>query len=1185
MTVSSARYVELQCTSHFSFLRGASSCDELFAQAAGLGIEALGIADRNSLAGLVRAHEAARAHGVRLIVGCRLDLRDILPVLFYPADRHAYARLCRLLSLGKRRGGKAQCLLDWSDLAASSDGLIAVLIPDEADGACTCDLHRLHDVFGDRAYLALTLRRRPNDALRLHELSNLAAQAGVATVATNDVLFHVPGRRALQDVVTCIRHNVTIDELGFRRERHADRYLKPPDEMARLFSRFSVALARAIEIAQRCCFSLDELAYQYPDEVTIPGLTAQQALERLTWEGAERRYPSGVPDKVEASLRHELDLIEKLDYAPYFLTVDAIVRFARSQDILCQGRGSAANSAVCYVLGITSIDPDRNDLLFERFVSQERREPPDIDVDFEHERRELVMQWVFDTYGRDRAALCSTVIRYRAKGAIRDVGKALGLTEDLIKVLSSQVWGWSRSVDRKYAEELNLNLADRRLRLALELARELIGAPRHLSQHPGGFVLTRNRLDDLVPIEPAAMADRQVIEWDKDDIDVLRFMKVDCLALGMLSCMKRSFDLLTAHKGVTLDLASIPAEDEATYDMICKADTIGVFQIESRAQMSMLPRMKPRTFYDLVIEVAIVRPGPIQGDMVHPYLRRREGKEPVVYPRPELERVLGKTLGVPLFQEQAMRVAIECAGFTPGEADQLRRAMATFKHTGGVSKFGEKLIAGMMANGYERDFALRTFRQLEGFGSYGFPESHAASFALIAYASSWMKCQHPDVFCAALLNAQPMGFYAPAQIVRDARQHGVEVRPVCINASQWDCTLEPADDGDVDARNQGPRASRPPPDPTLTGVKLRFAGVAISSPPPCGEGRGVGVGRSGTAESHCTIPHPIPPPQGGRESPVAAPSPNPTPEQRAGGTPAVPGAAFPGFAVRLGLRMVKGLSQADADAIVAARANRPFVAIGDLWRRAAVPVAALVRIAEADAFRPSLKLARREALWAIRALRDEPLPLFEAASVREQQTVPEINEPDVTLTPMTAGGEVVKDYSHVGLTLRSHPVAFLRDDLRRRRIVTCAEAMQSRDGQWLTAAGIVLVRQMPGSAKGVVFITIEDETGIANLVVWPKVFDKQRRAILASGMMAVYGRIQRVEDVVHLVAHRLTDLSADLAGVGERDFPVPHGRGDELHHGSPEEVDPRSMKGMKARDIGNAYGPIDRIRVKTRDFK
>src|SRR5450631_4285743 len=631
--------------------------------------------------------------------------------------------------------------------------------------------------------------------------------------------------------------------------------------------------------------------------------------------------------------------------------------------------------------------------------------------------------------------------------------KALGLPEDLIKLLSSQVWGWSREgIEPKDAEELNLNLGDRRLRLAMKLARELIGTPRHLSQHPGGFVLTHDRLDELVPIEPAAMKDRQVIEWEKDDIAALRFMKVDCLALGMLSCMKRGLDLLAKHKGVQLDLATIPAEDPRTYAMIRKADTLGVFQIESRAQMAMLPRMKPRTFYDLVIEVAIVRPGPIQGDMVHPYLRRREGKEPVVFPKPELEKVLGKTLGVPLFQEQAMRVAIECAGFTPGEADQLRRAMATFKFTGGVSKFKDKLVDGMVEKGYEKDFAEKTFSQLEGFGSYGFPESHAASFALIAYASSWLKCHHPDVFCAALLNAQPMGFYAPAQIVRDARDHGVEVRPVCINASRWDCTMEPTE-----------------------------------------------------REDH--------------------------------------------FAVRLGLRMVRGLANADAAAIVAARADEPFASVDDLWRRAGVPSASLVQLAEADAFQPSLTLARREALWAIKALRGEPLPLFAAAAARENKVVPEVHEPSVALRPMTAGSEVVEDYGHVGLTLRSHPISFLRGDLHSQRIVTCADAMQARDGCWLQTAGLVLVRQMPGSAKGVVFITIEDETGIANLVIWPKLYERQRRVILSAGMLAVYGRIQRKGEVVHLVAHRVNDLSESLASVGSRDttFSLPHGRDDEVH--------------------------------------
>jgi error-prone DNA polymerase len=637
------RYAELQCASHFSFLRGASSCEELFAQAAMTGIEALAITDRNSLAGIVRAHEAAKVTKMRLIVGCRLDLTDGSAVLVYPIDRPAYARLCRLLSLGKRRGGKARCILGWEDVAAYAEGLIGVLAPDMPDAVCAAQLRRMAEVFDDRAYMALTLRRRPGDQLRLHELSNLAVQAKVGTVVTNDVLFHHPLRRILQDVVTCIREGCTIDEVGFRRERSGDRHLKPAAEMHRLFARYPEALARTVAIADRCRFNLDELAYQYPDKVRVSGQTPQQALEQLTWEGAEQRYPEGVPDKVRQSLQHELRLIAQLAYAPYFLTVNAIVQFARSREILCQGRGSAANSAVCYVLGITSIDPERNDLLFERFVSQERQEPPDIDVDFEHDRREIVMQWVFDTYGRDHAALCSTVVRYRARGALRDVGKALGLSEDLIKMLASQVWEWStEGVETEHAEALNLNLGDRRLRLAIELARQLIGTPRHLSQHPGGFVLTQDRLDELVPIEPAAMQDRQVIEWDKDDIDALKFMKVDVLALGMLSCMKRGFDLLAQHKGIELDLATIPAEDPRTYAMIRKADTLGVFQIESRAQMAMLPRIKPRTFYDLVIEVAIVRPGPIQGDMVHPYLRRREGKEPVEYPKPELERVLGK---------------------------------------------------------------------------------------------------------------------------------------------------------------------------------------------------------------------------------------------------------------------------------------------------------------------------------------------------------------------------------------------------------------------------------------------------------------------------------------------------------------------------------------------------------------
>jgi error-prone DNA polymerase len=1062
-------YVELHCASHFSFLRGASSAEELFATAAVLGLDALAITDWNTLSGIVRAHEAAKATGVRLIVGSHLSLRDGSEVLVYPTDRAAYSRLTRLLSLGKSRAGKAGCDLTWDDLAAWREGLIGIFLPDQANGLLRMQLIRMRDIFGVNAYCALTLRRRPRDHLRLHEIASLASGLGVATVATNDVLFHAPDRRILQDVVTCIRDKKTIDTIGFGRERHADRYLKPPAEIARLFKLWPDAVARSVEIADRCRFSLYELSYQYPHEVCIPGLTPQQALEKLTWEGAVTRYPEGVPEHVETSLQHELTLIESLGYAPYFLTVNSIVAFARSKGILCQGRGSAANSAVCYVLGITSIDPERNDLLFERFVSQERKEPPDIDVDFEHERREEVIQWVYETYGRHRAALCSTVIRYRSKGALRDVGKALGLPDDVIKLLSGQIWEWSNEgVEPKHAAELNLNLSDRRLQLTLEIARQLIGAPRHLSQHPGGFVLTEERLDDLVPIEPAAMEDRQVIEWDKDDIDALKFMKVDVLALGMLTCMRIAFDMMREHKGLNLDLASIPAEDPRTYAMIRKADTLGVFQIESRAQMSMLPRLKPRTFYDLVIEVAIVRPGPIQGDMVHPYLRRREGKEEVIYPKPELERVLGKTLGVPLFQEQAMRVAIECAGFTPGEADKLRRAMATFKHTGGVSAFGEKLVAGMVERGYSEEFARRTFSQLEGFGSYGFPESHAASFALIAYASSWVKCHHPDVFCAALLNAQPMGFYAPAQIVRDAREHGIEIRPVDINRSRWDCTLEPTD----------------------------------------ADGR---------------------------------------------------------FAVRLGMRMVYGLANAQAALLVTGRADRPFADVEDVWRRGGAQVATLVRLAEADAFHQSMRLARREALWAIKALRDTPLPLFAAA---DGQPAPETNDQAVALKAMTQGHEVVEDYNHVGLTLRHHPVSFLRDELKADRILSCGEANAHPDRRRIKVAGLVLVRQRPGTAKGVTFITIEDETGIANLVVWADLYERQRRTVLSASMLAVEGRVQREGLVVHIVAEKLFDWSDRLIAIGESDgtFRLVRNPNDFKGENTPDPRDPTTLR-LKTRNF------------------
>ncbi|OHV82620.1 error-prone DNA polymerase [Rhizobium sp. LCM 4573] len=1084
------RYSELQVTTHFSFLRGASSAEELFARAAELGIEALGVVDRNSLAGIVRAWEASKTTGVRLVVGCRLDLADGMSILVYPTDRAAYSRLTRLLSLGKSRGGKGKCILDLTDVEAYSEGLIGVLVPDEADDVYAQQLRKVRTIFGDRAYVGLCLRRRPNDRLRLHNLSNIALRHKVKTVVTNDVLFHDPGRRQLQDVVTCIRNRTTIDDVGYDRERHADRFLKSPEEMHRLFSEYPEALARSREIVSRCKFDMSELQYQYPEEAIVPGLDAQQSLTKFAWEGAADRYPEGIPDKVRKAILHELELIRIMKYAPYFLTVYSIVRFARSKGILCQGRGSAANSAVCYCLGITSINPETGDLLFERFVSMERNEPPDIDVDFEHSRREEVIQWIYETYGRSRAALCSTVTRYRAKGALRDVGKALGLPEDLIGQLSSGVWGWSEErVGEKQLRENNMNASDYRLRLALELAGQLMGAPRHLSQHPGGFVLTQDRLDDLVPIEPAAMDDRQVVEWDKDDIEALKFMKVDVLALGMLSCMAKSFELLTEHKALPMGLADVPQEDQRTYAMIRRADTLGTFQIESRAQMAMLPRLKPRTFYDLVVQVAIVRPGPIQGDMVHPYLRRREGKEKVEFPTPELEAVLGKTLGVPLFQESAMKVAMTCAGFTAGEADQLRRAMATFKFTGGVSKFKDKLVDGMVANGYTREFAEKTFAQLEGFGSYGFPESHAASFALIAYASSWVKCHHPDVFCTALINSQPMGFYSVAQIVTDARQHGVEVRPVCVNASRWDCTME----------------------------------------------------RAGNSDR---------------------------------------------FAVRLGMRVVKGLSQVDAARIVLARADQPFESADDMWRRSGVPTASLVKLAEADAFLPSLKLERRQALWDIKALRDEPLELWAAADEREAHPVSEMNEPAVKLKSMAEGREVVEDYSHTGLTLRAHPMSFLRQDLKAKRIVTCAEAMGERDGRWLWTAGLVLVRQRPGSAKGVMFLTLEDETGIANAVVWPSLFERQRRVLMTASMMGIHGRIQREGDVVHLVAQRLFDFSGDLASLGERDnaFPLPHGRGDQARHGGGPDPRDNPKPAVQARDIYIPDLHIDTLKVKSRNF-
>ncbi|WP_342250973.1 error-prone DNA polymerase [Sphingomonas sp. OTU376] len=1081
-------YVELQVTSHFSFLRGVSAPEELFSAAALQGHKALGLADWNGVAGVVRGWDGQKATGVRMIPGARVDLTDGRALLLYPTDRPAWSRLTRLLSLGKARGGKGRCILDWSDIANHSEGLVAILVPDLADEATAGHLAELADLFGTRSYSAMSFRRRPDDMARLHALDAMARAAGVRSVATGDILYHSQDARPLQDLVTAIRLGTTVDALGYRRERFMDRHLKSPEEMERRFAAFPDAIEASADIARRCTFDLGEIQYQYPYEQVMAGRTAQEALAILTQAAADAKFPDGVPAAYADQIAHELKLIGELGYAPYFLTVRSIVEESRRRGILCQGRGSAANSCVCFLLGITSIDPIQHELLFERFVSGERKEPPDIDVDFEHERREEIIQWIYETYGRHHSALTAVVTRYRTRGAVAEVGKALGLPRDLTKMLTGLVWGWSMDgISDEQIESLNLNSNDHRLKLTLRLARQLIGTPRHLSQHPGGFVLTQDRLDDLVPIEPARMEDRQIIEWDKDDIDALKFMKVDVLGLGMLGCMNRAFNLLEEHKGVRVGMADLQDDDPQVYAMIQKADTLGVFQIESRAQMSMLPRMKPTRFYDLVIEVAIVRPGPIQGDMVHPYLRRREGKEKPEYPRLELRAVLEKTLGVPLFQEQAMKVAIVGAGFTAVEADQLRRAMATFKLTGGVSHFYDKLVGGMIARGYPKDFAERTFKQIEGFGSYGFPESHAASFAKIAYASCWMKHHHPDVFCTALLNAQPMGFYAPAQIVADAQKHGVEVRPVSINHSHWDCTLE-----------------------------------------------------------------------------------------RGGG---------PYLAVRLGFRQVRRLANVHGAAITVARGDMAYESVEEVWRRAGVPRAAIERLAEADAFH-SIAEDRRQGLWKVKGLGEAPLPLFAAADAREGGFSPEGREPDVALAPLTVGREVVEDYRTLQLSLRAHPLSFLREQLSAERIVKCADLAGIRDGRHVEVAGVILVRQRPGSARGVLFITIEDETGVANGILWPDRFERQRRVVMSASMVSLRGRLQKEGEVIHVIVDRVVPRDDMLRSIGRMDFSLTQGRGDGASHpGSPDRGDP----GWKPRDFysppfPNGVDPEDLIKVRSHDF-
>ena len=945
-----------------------------------------------------------------------------------------------------------------------------------------------------RTFLAGAHYYRGDEPRRLGLLAELGERHGAPLVAVNDVHYHTPERRPLADVVTCIREKCTIAEAGFRLAANAERHLKSPEEMARLFKTFPDAIARTVAIAKACTFSLGELKYEYPDEPVPPGKTAQGHLEDLTWAGAAKRYPKqqfpdGMPAHVKKRLVDELALIASLKYAQYFLTVHDVVDHAREKlKILCQGRGSAANSAVCFCLGITEVDPDKTELLFARFISANRNEPPDIDVDFEHERREEVIQYIYNRYGRERAAICATVIHYRSRRAIREVGKALGLTEDITAALAKTVWGYGDELPDDHIRQAGLDPANGAIRQAIDLANELTGFPRHLSQHVGGFVLTRDRLDVTVPIANAAMKERTFIEWDKDDIDTIELMKVDVLALGMLSCLKRGLDLLKAHYGKDYSLASIPkdgtADAPAVYDMLSRADSIGVFQVESRAQMSMLPRLKPQKFYDLVIEVAIVRPGPIQGDMVHPYLRRRDGIDPEHYPSPapgegpadELKNVLKRTLGVPLFQEQAMQIAIDAAKFSPDEADGLRRAMATFRHNGTVHQFEDKFINGMVRRGYERAFAERCFDQIKGFGEYGFPESHAASFALLVYASAWIKCHYPEVFCAAIINSQPMGFYQPAQLIRDARAHGVEVLAADVNYSDWDCTLE-----------QSPSLPSPEGHPAAQARRG----------PRCGGGMG-----------------------GGR-------------------------------AVRLGFRLISGLAEEELKKLVAARGNG-FASIERLAAIAGVSRFTIERLAEADAFR-SLGLDRRAALWAARRLdvigistarrivaptlsspaagsAQAPLPLL--APHLSDELFP---EPTVALPAMPLAEHVVEDYVATGLSLKAHPVSFFRDRLTAlgaRRNATLRGDDVQQDSH-VTVAGLVLVRQRPGTAKGVVFMTIEDETDIANIIVWPKVFAETRRTVMTARFLAVRGRLQRAGLVIHVVAESFIDLSTELPWLRE----------------------------------------------------
>ena len=1161
------RFAELSAMTNFSFLRGASHPEEMVARAAELGLAGIGIADRNTLAGVVRAHVFARENrsameGMRVVPGARLAFDDGTPdVLAYPRDRAAYGRLCRILTAGNLRAPKGECHLRIEDLIEHGEGLQVVAMPTHSlphpgracarPGASSCEggqgrgvarisqgkrrqaeiaelsatphpipppqggrgrepLARLRDAFGPRLWIGASLTYGQDMRGALAKRIGLAKTLGAPLVATNDALMHAPERRALADVVACIRAGVTLEAAGKLTQANAERHLKGPREMARLFAEAPEAVEETIRVLQGLAFSLDDLAHRYPEELREGFASPQAALEAFVFEGARARYPAGVPERVREALAHELALIAALDYAPYFLTVHDIVRFARSRGILCQGRGSAANSAVCFSLGITEVDPARFDLLFERFVSPERNEPPDIDVDFEHERREEVIQYIYQRYGRERAGLAAAVTTYRTRSAIRETAKVFGLSDDVIAALNGTAWGHGTTpIGETQVRAAGLDPADPSLALALTMAGELAGFPRHLTQHSGGFVITRDRLDEVAPILNAAMDDRTTIEWDKDDLDALGLLKIDVLALGMLTALSKGLDLLEKRYGERLTLATIPSEEACVYAMIQRADTIGVFQIESRAQMSMLPRLKPASFYDLVIEVAIVRPGPIQGDMVHPYLRRRQGLEDVVYPSKELEAVLQKTLGVPLFQEQAMKIAIVAAGFTPAEADKLRRAMATFRRVGTIQTFQDKMIEGMAAKGYERDFAERCFRQIEGFGEYGFPESHAASFALIVYASCWMKCRYPDVFAAAMLNSQPLGFYAPAQLVRDAREHGVEVSEVDVNLSDWDCGLEPL----PSPRERGEG-----------GAERRMRGGAYVS----GE---VGADLS---DKGGAAPHP---------SPSATPSPR---ERGEGIHPRHASMAAhirATHAVRLGLRQILGVKEEDMRKLVERR-GEGYDSVRDLWLRSGLSSVALEKLADADAFR-SLGLDRREALWAVRGLDrvgdQDALPLF-AASRPERDA-----EPDAKLPPMPLGAHVVEDYRRLSLSLKAHPTSFMRTRLAARGVSRSDALPSAKTGERVTVAGLVLVRQRPGTAKGVIFMTLEDEAGVANVIVWPKAFERLRAVVLGARFVAVTGKLQNEQNVIHVVADRMEDLTPMLGLLSEKGATIdPSARADEV---------------------------------------